>query len=1414
MKTIDANLETAILENSSISMTLEAIIDRSRTYFEELEWDNPYDAGDYSAATDEPVGQCMFYSVHMDKIYTFIIDKATGAIYGMVAGSGTANSLGISANVDTKPSARDNGDGTATIYYWNDALYKATVNLTTLSASGVIDMGISADEADGEMWTIEAGSPTVVGRDRVIFCYKTSRGGMGVLYLDGSFTYHWLQRFMSPNALTETVWTIYTTAVIFKGKVYVYSTDLDTGEVRAVEYTAHKQSWSDIYVAIPADLSRFDVTNAVVTKDSVHLAGHFHRTEDHSDAQAYSLVLRSTNGRTFSWDRFSLLSELGYYFHIATNNTEKVLYASDRNAVGVADMSYFFHRTPLHRVTLDETNSSMIAFNTNAENASLILACADEEMIDNETIAKGNRVQVSLGYRGYSKVKYATYIIDKVNKTWKDGKRHLALQLVSQGVWKANQIAFPFYAEIVSKSSMFDDCDTIAKMWGVPSEAPVGTLDYLSIDFWNSETWDEPDLVWGYTKGSYSAPPHADIKHTHYTGLHTGKTLDLNKHPLLNDYPTITGDITDLRFYGWDTGLSTGRLNLDWRIFAVTAPEDDLEDKVCVEGTLTSTYRNFPKENYSPSPVGTQAGSYPITFSFAGLEVGHKLLYFGVCFSNSTSGYSYFYLERIEVYDGIEWALVRTVSSTAWSLGTPTSELPLAWPYPSVNVDQREYLMSPKSGLQNLMFVQKPYTSFNFNIAAQFGYDPGDEPLSAGTTAWGVVGIAKDGKNYIVARYKTQNNKIELCIVRDGEMTVLKESEEVQITDIMLDHRNGLFRVFAKKTDTWEKVLSHQYDEVTYGVLSTSEVGIMHMGIYSTIMSPGFTAAAFSQPSSDGVCMTTDQTEDVIRDGFPASGKIVIDGIKYEYDGRTTDLTSTTMRYGPAHLRGIYTLATAVRDGITLSGLGTQLTIYKPENHPYDARDLLLGQGNGRHWVIDKSNWSVVDTDNAYLRNRSSHFCDSAVGETLYRTSRHHKCYIGHGLLNVTLLDDEPKVHEDHCWVSFLPSDEIWVKRVVSTQIDHDATVEDMLKYLCLTASIEGEFPGNWTADTLTIGTTPVELAENKTVFPGGCDIRFTVSDMVNGDYIRIAPENLVLSETLEALEFGFEYENTGLGWPHPSVNVDQLVAYITNTGSGAEERIVTDLIPTNGHHDFRLLIHSDFVSMYADGKTIATFALGEENLEWDDDALILNVYSNKTRDITDVTVSELFDWREAIYIESELSISSAISSVIQERPIEINQTEDGNLVFTYRFERDEVTYTQTQSHRVLREHTETEQHSDNAGSDALVNYADICFVSDLEYARTDGFSTRVFRLSNLDTGAKLAAKLILEKARETQTVHSFVMRPDLRLEVGDIVSFTYLTSGTNIVRQVSGVVENINFDMREGSYNMKIDARSKEVVV
>ena len=311
MRTVSNDIENAIELSGSTKMAVQATIQPSRVYFSSLTNDNPFDSDDYNEATDTPRPQCMCYSNTNSGAVTFIVDDS-GDINAMVQGSGSITDLGVNTDPEVNPGIYDLGTGTARLYYWDTAgqVIRCDVNMSTFGVSNASGFTPNPTEFD-----VDTGSLHGISSNEFVLVYRTDLGGVSAAYYNGASYKYWGRRFLSPNReMDDGYWTVYSAAVKFNNDIYVYITDMDTGEVKAVHYDTTKDRWSDTWIAVPATESRFCVGNARVVNGYIHMAGQFHRTDDLAEAQKWSLVVRSLTGKNFSWDRHTGMSTLGYQF--------------------------------------------------------------------------------------------------------------------------------------------------------------------------------------------------------------------------------------------------------------------------------------------------------------------------------------------------------------------------------------------------------------------------------------------------------------------------------------------------------------------------------------------------------------------------------------------------------------------------------------------------------------------------------------------------------------------------------------------------------------------------------------------------------------------------------------------------------------------------------------------------------------------------------------------------------------------------------------------------------------------------------------------------------------------------------------------------------------------------------------------
>jgi hypothetical protein len=415
-----------------------------------------------------------------------------------------------------------------------------------------------------------------------------------------------------------------------------------------------------------------------------------------------------------------------------------------------------------------------------------------------------------------------------------------------------------------------------------------------------------------------------------------------------------------------------------------------------------------------------------------------------------------------------------------------------------------------------------------------------------------------------------------------------------------------------------------------------------------------------------------------------------------------------------------------------------------------------------------------------------------------------NRIFISPGLLNISAEEslEQSYFHSYGTWCFMAATNKVWIKSMMGTSMDTGPSIEDKVSYLCEAASVDSEFPGNWTDASEALTSSPTQMASTKTLMPGGYDIKFSTPAIGSGNYVAVYASNVVIGEETSTEAIDVRIRNSGSALQ---------VAAVPKSGIADPVYYTLDSSFSAGSaHNIRVFAHEEFITVYVDGICTATFAWHEDVIHWPkiDPVSIYMRTGGSGLTVSNIELAELFDWREAIYFESEMSVQSAISSVIQERPIEVIPKSDGGLWFTYHLVRDTVTYTNAISKVLVERHDYTQSINTDAGSDAIVHFRDIAFAFNQDYADADGFFTKVLMLSGLDTGAKAAAQLLLEKADENQYSHSLFMRPDIRLEPGDKLDLSYQITGTGTNVNHVIIINDLGLRIQEGNYSMNVNGR------
>jgi hypothetical protein len=188
---------------------------------------------------------------------------------------------------------------------------------------------------------------------------------------------------------------------------------------------------------------------------------------------------------------------------------------------------------------------------------------------------------------------------------------------------------------------------------------------------------------------------------------------------------------------------------------------------------------------------------------------------------------------------------------------------------------------------------------------------------------------------------------------------------------------------------------------------------------------------------------------------------------------------------------------------------------------------------------------------------------------------------------------------------------------------------------------------------------------------------------------------------------------------------------------------------------------------------------------------------------ISNINLVELSDGREALFVDYESNGDNAISSIIQERPIENYPAVGRYSEFTYTAVKNDIVIYGISSYDAV------ESDSPSESSDGLVYSMDVGISIDLFTAKKLGLVTRLYRLPDLDSGVERAVTAIQKKARQSRHRITIISRLDPRLEVADVVVLNEVVitgTGTKVTDRV--IVEDVSIAIQDGEYRSTITGR------
>ena len=318
----------------------------------------------------------------------------------------------------------------------------------------------------------------------------------------------------------------------------------------------------------------------------------------------------------------------------------------------------------------------------------------------------------------------------------------------------------------------------------------------------------------------------------------------------------------------------------------------------------------------------------------------------------------------------------------------------------------------------------------------------------------------------------------------------------------------------------------------------------------------------------------------------------------------------------------------------------------------------------------------------------------------------------------------------------------------------------------------------------------------------GSVDIQF--------DYIPHNSRNVLLTTNILALPT-FELKTADSVWHALSVRVaTKTVSTVTYFVCTTElDGVVIDKTnyPVSTNYCFqrqhiRIFIHNCDIAIYVGGKWVYSNILGFVDYVTDLVTCVLKV-TGGTRTLWNIKRVELHDYRDAVYVDYEATADSAIQSVIQERPVQVFSEPGRLLSFTYHCIKDIVN-----AHHI-REFQSSIVSNSNMSSDGMIYYTNVSINTSQFTADEVGLVTRLYRLSNLETGAVRATQILQQLALERRYPISIVMRPDPRLVIADQLDIDVIVTGTLRHIEVSCIIEDVSISFSDGEYVMSIRGRT-----
>lgn len=642
---IDPTLLGKLASEDGIQFQLRLLVHLNRAYFgaSELDTSHAVAISETAGIPTAPV-QAASYTHADGTIYTLALDGTDLKLFA--DNSSTLTTLRSGVDADCRPAL----DSSWAYWLEGGVLYRAALTYGASPSLGSPDA----------IATLSTGAAVHAVADEELVVLSLMEGGIELthFYYDGSWHSGSMnnRRFMAPAELWTDVYRLGYSAAVKRadGRVQVYLTDWD-GAVRGV--TRHSNgAWSDIFTAIPADLSAFYLANAICdSHDRVHLCGQFVRTAEFDTGVTYNLVPWSDDGVSFSLDRFVLVSQLGYRFRLALAPDEStvhfVTFAGRYSAA--APWQYCQEESVYLEIGPDEILGANGSVGGEWE---IRVSNSDDSRVEGGYLRRGAVVRLQVG-DGSSWFDLDRCVLARLRRKSSDGYRAASLTLINEGVWRADSLSYPFYLEMSARQAQYSDGAEDGTLYNAPLSQ--GIVEPFWADLWGDESYHSAGGLWVMSHAS------GEVKDVW--------TADLVAQCSLEDYPVVTQLPINAKLYGWSRA---GKMDTNPNTYDPTptsCPNDSISLLLKVrhadgseEELVVDSTDRFPQ-----TWAKTVAGSLPIvlTLDDSVLTVGDQLLKVGMRFTCPTgSNYNTtFYPERIELPEVSMYVTLGTVEASNWA---------------------------------------------------------------------------------------------------------------------------------------------------------------------------------------------------------------------------------------------------------------------------------------------------------------------------------------------------------------------------------------------------------------------------------------------------------------------------------------------------------------------------------------------------------------------------------------------------------------------------------------------------------------------------------------------------------------------------------------------------------------------------